>query len=130
MSMPLQETAVHGRSELAGLSSVQAASVRAKLGPNAVVEEPVRSLFGRFARHFWAQVPAPGAIVTLILGDERKTLEAAAQLRKQNIFIPAIRYPTVARGAARLRVTLTASHSADEVSTLVRALEPIVNPKS
>ena len=56
MSMPLQETAVHGRSELAGLSSVQAASVRAKLGPNAVVEEPIHPL-GRFARHFWAQVP-------------------------------------------------------------------------
>ena len=46
------------------------------------------------------------AIVPIILGDETKAVAAAAQLREQNIFVPAIRYPTVARGAARLRVTL------------------------
>ena len=74
--------------------------------------------------------PTPGAIVTLILGDERKTLEAAAQLRDENIFVPAIRYPTVARGAARLRITPTTTHSAGEVATLLRALEPIVNRQS
>ena len=39
------------------------------------------------------------AIVPVIIGDENKAVEAAAKLRAQNIFIPAIRYPTVARGA-------------------------------
>jgi 8-amino-7-oxononanoate synthase len=58
-----------------------------------------------------------------------KAVEAAAKLREQGIFVPAIRYPTVARGAARLRVTLTATFS-DDVATLVRALEQIVNRKS
>ena len=72
----------------------------------------------------------PGAILPFILGDETKAVEAAAKLREQNIFVPAIRYPTVARGKARLRVTLTASHSADDVSTLIRALAQIVNQKS
>ena len=62
------------------------------------------------------------AIIPLVLGDEATSVAAAAKLREQNIFVPAIRYPTVARGAARLRITLTASHSADDVSTLVRAL--------
>jgi len=56
MSMPLQETAAHGRPELPGLSSAQAASLRAEFGPNAVVEESIHPL-GRFARHFWAPVP-------------------------------------------------------------------------
>jgi hypothetical protein len=56
MSMPLQETAAHGRSEFACLSSAQAASLRAEFGPNAVVDEPIHPL-GRFARHFWAPVP-------------------------------------------------------------------------
>jgi 8-amino-7-oxononanoate synthase len=72
------------------------------------------------------------AILPLILGDETKALAAAAHLREQNIFVPAIRYPTVARGAARLRVTLTAAHSADDITTLVRALDSveIVNRKS
>ena len=72
----------------------------------------------------------PGAILPFILGDETKAVEAAAKLREQNIFVPAIRYPTVARGKARLRVTLTASHSADDVSTLICALAQIVNQKS
>jgi 8-amino-7-oxononanoate synthase len=74
--------------------------------------------------------PTPGAIISIILGDEAKAVAAAAQLREQGIFVPAIRYPTVARGAARLRITLTASHSANDVSTLARALEQIVNRKS
>ena len=64
----------------------------------------------------------PCAIIPLILGDENKTLAAAAKLREQNIFVPAIRYPTVARGAARLRVTLTAAHSGADVSELACAL--------
>jgi 8-amino-7-oxononanoate synthase len=63
------------------------------------------------------------AIVPIILGDETKAVDAATRLREQNIFVPAIRYPTVARGAARLRVTLTAAHSADDVGQLVAALK-------
>ena len=72
----------------------------------------------------------PGAIIPIIIGDESKAVEAAAKLREQGIFVPAIRYPTVARGKARLRVTLTASHSSGDVATLVHALEQIVNRKS
>jgi 7-keto-8-aminopelargonate synthetase-like enzyme len=72
----------------------------------------------------------PGAIIPILVGDESKAVEAATKLREQGIFVPAIRYPTVARGKARLRVTLTASHSAGDVATLVRALEQIVNRKS
>jgi 7-keto-8-aminopelargonate synthetase-like enzyme len=70
---------------------------------------------------------SPAAIIPLIIGDEVQALAAAAQLREQNIYVPAVRYPTVARGSARLRITLTAAHTADEVATLVRALGPIVN---
>jgi 8-amino-7-oxononanoate synthase len=67
------------------------------------------------------------AIIPIILGEENKTLEAAAKLREKNIFIPAIRYPTVARGQARLRVTLTAAHSANDVSELIRALKVLAD---
>jgi 8-amino-7-oxononanoate synthase len=66
-----------------------------------------------------------GAIIPIILGDEARALQAAAQLREQNIFVPAIRYPTVARGAARIRVTLTAAHSSDDISRLVTALKSL-----
>ncbi|HEV2694076.1 MAG TPA: aminotransferase class I/II-fold pyridoxal phosphate-dependent enzyme, partial [Verrucomicrobiae bacterium] len=62
------------------------------------------------------------AIVPFILGDETAALAAAAKLREQHIFVPAIRYPTVARNAARLRITLTATHTASDVTTLCSAL--------
>ncbi len=62
------------------------------------------------------------AILPLIIGEETKAVAAAASLRKQNIFVPAIRYPTVARGAARLRITLTSAHTETDVSELASAL--------
>jgi 8-amino-7-oxononanoate synthase len=65
------------------------------------------------------------AIIPIILGDESKAVQAAAKLREQNIFVPAIRYPTVARGTARLRVTLSAAHSNDDISHLVGALKSL-----
>jgi 8-amino-7-oxononanoate synthase len=67
----------------------------------------------------------PSAIIPILIGDENKAVEAASKLRTQNIFIPAIRYPTVARGSARLRVTLTAAHSAEDVSELLNALKAL-----
>lgn len=64
-----------------------------------------------------------GAIVPIILGAESKATAAATKLREQNIFVPAIRYPTVARGTARLRVTLSAAHTAQDISQFVDALK-------
>ena len=64
----------------------------------------------------------PSAIIPLIIGDENLAVEAAASLRNLGIFVPAIRYPTVARGAARLRITLTAAHSSDDVAKLCATL--------
>lgn len=62
-------------------------------------------------------------IIPWILGDERVAVEAAAALRSEGIYVPAIRYPTVARGAARLRLTITAAHTSDDISRLVSALK-------
>jgi 7-keto-8-aminopelargonate synthetase-like enzyme len=67
--------------------------------------------------------PLPSAIIPIIIGAEAKAVAAAAALFEQGIFVPAIRYPTVARGRARLRVTLTAGHTAAEVEQLLAALE-------
>jgi 8-amino-7-oxononanoate synthase len=76
------------------------------------------------------QSKIPGAIVPILIGDERKTVEAAAALREQGIFTPAIRYPAVARGKARLRVTLTAAHTTEEVNRLAATLSELVYRKS
>lgn len=70
----------------------------------------------------WEVPVVRSAIVPLMLGAEEKAMRTAADLRALGIFIPAIRFPTVARGQARLRVTMTAAHSAADVQTLVSAL--------
>ena len=70
------------------------------------------------------------AIIPLILGDEGQAVAAASALRERGFFVPAIRYPTVARGAARLRITLTADHSDDDAGKLAVALSQIVNRQS
>jgi 8-amino-7-oxononanoate synthase len=72
----------------------------------------------------------PGAIIPIMVGNEKKAMEFAARLRERGIFIPAIRHPTVARGKARLRVTLTAAHTAGEVNRLAAALNELTNHNS
>jgi len=71
--------------------------------------------------------PVQSAILPLHVGDERKAVELAADLRERGVFIPAIRYPSVARGAARLRVTVTAAHTSEHIAALGRAIR---TPKS
>jgi 7-keto-8-aminopelargonate synthetase-like enzyme len=81
---------------------------------------------GQLNSKFKTQTPTfRSAIIPVRVGSEARAVEAAAQLRAQNIFVPAIRYPTVARGQARLRVTLTAAHSAEDISQLMRALKTL-----
>jgi 7-keto-8-aminopelargonate synthetase-like enzyme len=70
----------------------------------------------------WKLPVVQSPIVPVIVGDETAAVELAARLRQRGFFIPAIRFPTVARGAARLRVTLTAAHSEAEVRELAVAL--------
>jgi 8-amino-7-oxononanoate synthase len=67
-------------------------------------------------------------ILPVILGDESRTVEAAHQLRQHGIFLPAIRYPTVARRQARLRVTLSAAHSPEQVDQLLQGLAWALGP--
>jgi 7-keto-8-aminopelargonate synthetase-like enzyme len=70
----------------------------------------------------WTLPVIQSAIVPLIIGGETEAVNLATNLREQGIFVPAIRYPTVARGKARLRVTVTAAHTADDVRELAAAL--------
>jgi 8-amino-7-oxononanoate synthase len=66
---------------------------------------------------------ARSAIIPIMLGAESKAVEAASALRVRGILIPAIRYPTVARGQARLRLTLSAAHTDADLAQLLVALK-------
>jgi 8-amino-7-oxononanoate synthase len=64
----------------------------------------------------------PSPIVPVVLGDEARTLAAAADLLELGMLVPAIRPPTVAPGTSRLRVALSAAHTDAQVDALARAL--------
>jgi 8-amino-7-oxononanoate synthase len=64
----------------------------------------------------------PSPIVPVLLGDETRTLAAAAALLDRGFLVPAIRPPTVPAGTARLRIALSAAHSPAQVDGLVDAL--------
>ncbi|MDQ7728068.1 8-amino-7-oxononanoate synthase [Halomonas sp. SpR8] len=61
-------------------------------------------------------------IQPLILGDEARTLQWAARLQQQGVYVGAIRPPTVPKGEARLRITLSARHQRDNIDQLLAAL--------
>ena len=64
-------------------------------------------------------------IIPIILGDTERALAAAAQLGERGFFVPAIRFPTVPRDAARLRVTITARHTVAQITALAAALRAL-----
>jgi 8-amino-7-oxononanoate synthase len=68
-------------------------------------------------------VAAPSAIFPLIVGDEKAGLDMAAALQSDGFLVPAIRYPTVAKGAARLRITVTAAHEEAQIEELCELIK-------
>jgi 8-amino-7-oxononanoate synthase len=68
---------------------------------------------------------AESAIVPWIIGDEKAAVQMAASLRAEGFFVPAIRYPTVAKASARLRMTVTAAHTEDQIRALCAAIAKI-----
>ncbi len=81
------------------------------------------ALIARLRRHVERLRPGhPTPIVPIVLGDEAAALAAAAWLLDRGLLVPAIRPPTVAPGTSRLRVTLSAAHTDDQVHRLLAAL--------
>lgn len=71
----------------------------------------------------WTLAESTTAIQPLIVGANEAALALSAALESRGLWVPAIRPPTVPVGAARLRITLSASHTDDDVLRLVAALE-------
>ena len=118
-----------------GLSPADAAAALAALGVlrSAEGDALVRRLadlverVGGGDRRGGSGAPArpSSPIIPVILGTERRALEASAALLAQGLWVPAIRPPTVPAGTSRLRVTVSAAHTDDQVGQLVDALAPL-----
>jgi 7-keto-8-aminopelargonate synthetase-like enzyme len=66
---------------------------------------------------------ANSTIFPWIVGNEQAALDLTSALQSEGFLVPAIRYPTVAKGSARLRITVTASHEEDQIRSLCQAIE-------
>ncbi|CAH0249517.1 8-amino-7-oxononanoate synthase [Massilia sp. Bi118] len=70
----------------------------------------------------WQRPLSHTAIQPIVIGGNDEALYVASRLHEQGLWVPAIRPPTVAPGTARLRVTLCAAHTEDEVARLAATL--------
>ncbi len=102
-----------------------AAAAGVRLVQSAAGEQRRNQLWANVT-HISRHIESKGsAIIPILIGDEDKAVKMAAALRQQAVFVPAIRFPTVARGQARLRLTVTAAHSRDDLDQLLAALRTV-----
>lgn len=73
----------------------------------------------------WRLLPSATPIQPLVIGGNDEALEISNALRERGLLVPAIRPPTVPQGSARLRISLSASHSMDDIARLGTALREL-----
>ena len=73
----------------------------------------------------WRLLPSITAIQALVIGDNRAATDVANALAARGVLVPAIRPPTVPQGTARLRISLSAAHTRDDVRLLMEALAEV-----
>ncbi len=90
---------------------------------NLILSEQGQQLRSQLQSNFRAIRPeAKTPILPVIIGDNEQALESSRQLEAEGILIPAIRYPTVPRGTARLRISLSAIHPQEAIEACQKAL--------
>jgi 8-amino-7-oxononanoate synthase len=94
------------------------------LEEDASIVARLRGHIARFRAEARVQglTPSHTAIQPIVLGSPQAALGASRQMLERGMLVPAIRPPTVPVGTARLRVSLSAAHGADDISSLARAL--------
>ena len=70
----------------------------------------------------WSLMNSETPIQPLLVGDNDATLSLSRQLLAHGLLVPAIRTPTVPKGTARLRISLSAAHTDDDLEALIGAL--------
>lgn len=73
----------------------------------------------------WTLLASPTAIQALIVGENEAALTLSKALWERGLWTPAIRPPTVPKGTARLRISLSAAHTAADIEQLINALKEL-----
>jgi 8-amino-7-oxononanoate synthase len=82
----------------------------------------LRLMFGRAASTFVLGGHARSAIAPVIVGGDQRVMAISAALLEKRVFVQGIRPPTVAEGTARLRISLCAGHSAEDIQRVASTL--------
>jgi 8-amino-7-oxononanoate synthase len=75
----------------------------------------------------WQLMPSETAVQPLVVGGNHEVLALSEYLQTQGILVPAIRPPTVPVGTGRLRISLSAAHSLDDIKKLIEAIHQAEN---
>jgi 8-amino-7-oxononanoate synthase len=94
----------------------------------AALSDRLAALIDRVAEAGFAPPGHPSPIIPVVLGSEQAALSASVALLQDGLWVPAIRPPTVPVGTSRLRVTLSAAHSDEDVTRLLRGLARLPRP--
>lgn len=73
----------------------------------------------------WRLMDSTTPIQPVIIGTNQETLAVSEALRERGIWVPAIRPPTVPKGEARLRISLSAAHTVEDVERLAQVLNEL-----
>ncbi len=73
----------------------------------------------------WQLMASATAIQPIIIGSNDEALQVSKRLLEQGIIVPAIRPPTVPKGTARLRISLSAAHTHEDIEQLLQALHTL-----
>ena len=116
----IYSTALPPASAAAALAALEIVRARPELGPALLANA------GSFRRHLEAAglrlLPSASQIIPLMVGDSAKAVRLAERLKVRGIIAPAIREPTVPRGTARLRLSVTLAHGADDLRRAAAAV--------
>lgn len=107
-------------------AAAQAALELVQSAAGAQLLEQLRANIERLRTGGFREGAAGSPILPLKVGPEEKALELAARLRDHRIFVPAIRFPTVPRGKARLRFTVSSAHTAGDIERALEVLKASV----
>jgi glycine C-acetyltransferase/8-amino-7-oxononanoate synthase len=80
-------------------------------------------LFAGLTRLGFHLTESASPILPILIGQAEKALAFAEQLLAQGVYAPAIRPPTVPDGSSRIRVTITAEHSPEQIDLALSAFE-------
>ncbi|MDC0144510.1 8-amino-7-oxononanoate synthase [Verrucomicrobia bacterium] len=113
---PMPAQAAAARAGIKVLESAEGEERRTRLW--SLVDELKNGLIGLG----WQLPVVQSAILPLMVGAEAEAIVLSEQLLEAGVFVPPIRCPTVARGHARLRITVSAAHSSDDIKKLLEVL--------